>query len=485
MARNFRSLTILILALWRDLSQKQVGAGAGIQQKRVSRILARPEMADDPYELLLAAVARQPAEAEVVTACLEALEALERTGDFSAEELAEIERAAVSIERLIREGLTEALRRVRSVSADDYPDSSSLVPARWQAGELLESLKDLSVETRPDVVRVAEEFQTWALCEAASEQSVREASRDVESAASWAHLAREIAERVRGPESWRKRVQGYATAHEANALRVAGELKAAETTLLAGKLLWDSGSDPESVLDPGRLLEIEASLCRGQRRFGEALALLDREIEFGRTPEQAQVQKAFTLEVMGQYEPAIEILFKAAPRVDQHDKPRLKNVLYFNLAVLLCHMDRHVEAAELVPRVRALAAEGRDEIDLIRLIWLEGRVAAGQGRSAEARRLLAQARQEFAARGMAYDVALALLEETVPLLEEDRTAEVKALAEELAEVFKDKGVHREALVAMRLFYNAAEREEATTELARRVLRFLFRARYDQDLHFEL
>jgi hypothetical protein len=58
------------------------------------------------------------------------------------------------------------------------------------------------------------------------------------------------------------------------------------------------------------------------------------------------------------------------------------------------------------------------------------------------------------------------------------------LASELTQVFEDKGVHREALAALRLFYEAAEREEATAEMARRVLRFFFRARHDQGLRFE-
>jgi hypothetical protein len=85
---------------------------------------------------------------------------------------------------------------------------------------------------------------------------------------------------------------------------------------------------------------------------------------------------------------------------------------------------------------------------------------------------------------MSFDVALALLEEAVLLLEERRAAEVKVLARELEKVFESKGVHREALAALRLFQEAAEREEATAELARRVLHYLFRARHDQGLRFE-
>ena len=84
---------------------------------------------------------------------------------------------------------------------------------------------------------------------------------------------------------------------------------------------------------------------------------------------------------------------------------------------------------------------------------------------------------------MSYDVALALLEEAVLLLEDGRAAAVKVLAKELSKIFESKGVHREALGALKLFQEAAEQEAATAELARRVLGYLFRARYDQGLRF--
>jgi hypothetical protein len=84
---------------------------------------------------------------------------------------------------------------------------------------------------------------------------------------------------------------------------------------------------------------------------------------------------------------------------------------------------------------------------------------------------------------MGYDVALALLEEAILLLEEGRSHEVRELARGLAEVFRSNGVHREALAALRLFQEAAELETATADLVRRVLRFLYQARHDQGLRF--
>jgi len=158
-------------------------------------------------------------------------------------------------------------------------------------------------------------------------------------------------------------------------------------------------------------------------------------------------------------------------------------MLRFNLAVILCQLGRYSETVKPIQQVRDLATERGDETELIRVTWLEGRIAAGLGRPEEGRRLLGQARREFTERKMGYDAALALLEEALLLLDEGRPSEVRTLIPNLVEVFKSKGVHREALAALKLFQEAAERDEATTELARRVLEYLFRARYDQGLRF--
>ncbi|MBW8764739.1 MAG: hypothetical protein JF630_00415, partial [Geodermatophilales bacterium] len=367
---------------------------------------------------------------------------------------------------------------------DVYPRPADLETARWLAGEAWATLSRFPEDRRLALVQGVSMFQTWALVERVCEESVVQASRQVERAVSLARLAQEIAGLVQGPEGWRKCVQAFAAAHFANVLRVAGELKGAEAAFARARQLWLSGSDPDQVLDPGRLLDLEASLRRDQRRFEEALALLEEALRVGRCPERYLIKKGFTLEVLGDYERAVEALLQAEPLLKREAEPRLWYKQRFNLAVNHCHLGHHSEAAMLVQQVRDLAADLGDEVFLIRVIWLDGRIAAGLGRPEEARRLLAQARREFAARGMGYDVALALLEEAALLLEEGRAAEVRALTPGLAQVFESRGVHREALAALRLFQEAAQRGEATAELARRVLAYLFRARHDQGLRFE-
>lgn len=484
MALGFRSLIISILALWRDLSWKQIGAAAGLTSDRLSKILRRQDMADKEFDRLLPHVARRPAEVLVVTRCLEELGALEREQDLTDEEQEEVERGLLEASRLLRAELVAGVRRSRRApSLDAYPTPSEVEPARWQAETAWRALQGIEEEHWPVVVKAVRELQSWALVERVCEESVVQASRDLKSAASLARLAEEIAALVRGPEGWRRRVQGYAAAHGPNIERVRGQLKTARAGMDRAFQLWDAGADPDGVLDPGRLLNLEGALCRSERRFARSIAVLDEARLLSPHPELSLVQKGFTLEVMGEYERAIETLRQAQPLVEQRGDTRLLYMWAFNLAVNCCHRERFAEAAELARAVYELAMARGDQNELSRVTWLEGRIAAGLGFSAKALTLLDHTAQEFAARGMWYDVALAQFEIARLLLEEGRSAEVQELALSLREIFEAQGVHREALAALRLFCGAVTRGEATTELARRVLHFLFRARYDQSLQF--
>jgi tetratricopeptide (TPR) repeat protein len=488
MARKltFRQLVVLILALWNDLSQKEIAGRVRMTPKRLSALLTRErkkEIDDDVYELLLSVVARRRAGVSLVRACLDALDALDRESGLAEDEQVAIEEEVLEGSRLMRRYLTSAALRSRTPRpADGYPHAIDLPVCRHWAEEQLAKLKKVPRRSRLAVVRLGREYQHWSLVERCCEESVREASRSLKSAASWARLALAISRLITGPEDWRRRVQGYALAHWGNLLRVRGALKAADACLEEAKQLWESGSDPIEVLDPGRLLDLEGALRRAQRRFDEALDCFDRAIPVSRFPERALLNKGFTYEVMGDYESAIRTFREAEPYVERRGDSRLRNILRLNLASALVHASHYGEAAELVEEVRRCPA-GLGKIDLARIPWLEGRLQVGLGHTQEARRLLVQARQRFEAERMHYDVALALLEEAGLLLTDGRTAEVKALAPALAKLFESKGVHREALAALQTFQEAVEQEAATAELARRILQFLFRARHDQGLRF--
>jgi transcriptional regulator with XRE-family HTH domain len=192
------------------------------------------------------------ADAEEILCLAETLQRSPRRQGRTAEDL-----FADLAERL-RSHTRATYRRLLTLPLPDRPPRAE---DRQRAAELFKRLEDLSPEARLAVVRVAEEYQSWALCELVCHTSQREASRDVEGAAAWARLGQEIAERVRGPEGWRKRVQGFAAAHVANALGAAGKLQAAADLFTEAWRLWHAGSDPDALLDPERLLDLEASLC--------------------------------------------------------------------------------------------------------------------------------------------------------------------------------------------------------------------------------
>jgi hypothetical protein len=377
----------------------------------------------------------------------------------------------------LRDHLSGAVRRLWALPR---PVPLPIAGDRQKAQEQWELLKLVPSEMRPVVVRADEELQNWALCEAVCQESTRQASRTLKDAADLAGLAEEIAGLVRGPEGFCRRLLGYAAAHPPNVQRVAGELKPARAALEKAKVLWHSGSDPFGLLDPGRLLDLEASLCRDERNFAEAVTLLDQALTVSHSPGHVLVNKGFTLEVMR----SVEALLQAIPLIDRQAEPRLWNIAHLNLANDYVHLARYGDAVELMDAVRPRVIESGDQIDLIRIVWLEGRLAAGLGQPLEARLHLARARREFTARAMWYDVSLALLEEAIAFLDEGRTAEVKELAADLQVVFDANGAHREALASLRLFAEAAKSEAATAEYGRKLLRHLFRARHDEGLKLE-
>jgi transcriptional regulator with XRE-family HTH domain len=132
-----------------------------------------------------------------------------------------------------------SLRRIAAL----HPNPGLPAMERQRAEELWSRLVVSSPEGRLAIVRLGEEFRTWALCERLCAEAEKEAPE-------LARLAREVAERVPGPDRWRTRLRGYATAHLALALRAGGDLDAADTVLAEAERLWQEGADPAGLLDP-------------------------------------------------------------------------------------------------------------------------------------------------------------------------------------------------------------------------------------------
>jgi tetratricopeptide (TPR) repeat protein len=365
------------------------------------------------------------------------------------------------------------------------PASKNLSQAEAEA--LWAEIEPLSDDDRRMLVEDLEEYRSWSLCVRVAAESREKAANQPREALELAELALLIAELAPGEEPWRWRLQGYAWVHVANGRRACQDLPGAKEALARALQLWEAGAaaDP-GLLNAAVLPWIEAAVRRAERRFPEALKRIEEALalEQGELRGKILLSKSSIFQVLADPEGSAAALAEAAPLVDAEREPRLVFGLQFNLVVDLCHLERYEEAERRLPAVRALAVRLGEELDLARVVWLEGKASAGLGRTAEAQAAFEQARRVFRRRELAYDYALVSLELALLFLEQGRSAEVKTLAGEMLWIFRAQGVEREALAALRLFCDAARGESATAELARRVLRFLYRAQYDPELPFE-
>lgn len=99
---------------------------------------------------------------------------------------------------------------------------------RERAGMLWAELQSCDAEERLGLVERADKYRSWGLAERLCAESRRAAARSAGEALALARLAGTVAERlpVEGlGEPFRARVEGYALAHVANAVRVGGDLR--------------------------------------------------------------------------------------------------------------------------------------------------------------------------------------------------------------------------------------------------------------------
>ena len=377
---------------------------------------------------------------------------------------------------------------------------NDLADSRTQARDLWAELEPYQFHDRYHLVRSHRRFVTWGLCERCCQESARLTTIDPDRAVEAAELAVLLSDLLKEDEPAKARrlyqLRSYAWTHDGNARRVLGDLRGADESFAIADAWWEAGADARDLLSyESTLLDFEASLRIAQRRFPEALGLLDRLYALhssGDSPEhrdthlagRALVKKALALQEMEEPELALGLLQAAEPLVDRQRDPRLLLCLRHNLLRNLASLESYSAAEAMLPEVAALCRQIGNPLDLIRLRWLEARIDAGLGRAEEAVQVFEMLRQEFAERAMAYDAALVTLELTALHAKAGRTGEVRRLSMEVAGIFRVQNVPREALAALLFFQKAAERERATATLTREIAAFLGKLRKEPGLRFD-
>ncbi|HBL27672.1 MAG TPA: hypothetical protein DD490_12615, partial [Acidobacteria bacterium] len=359
--------------------------------------------------------------------------------------------------------------------------------ARQDAQALCVAFLAQAPERRNPGTLTADAALLWAVAEELAERSAKAAAHSYKEALKIARLACKTARRVPDAEAWRLRLLGFCLAFLANAWRVAGKNRKAQRLFRRALDLWNRGEagDPDRILPEWRMFDLEASVRRDGCEFAAALALLDRAKDAA--PETAWghifLKRACTFDAMFEPERALAVLHEAEPRIGA-DKELLGLAASLECSNL-CRLGHYPAAEKALKAATRLASELGNLLDLVRLRGLRGRVEAGLGRTKAALESFETARRHFDEEKMAYDYAVASLEEAELRLRLGHFDRVQRMVTfDMKWVFDAEGIHEGAHAALVLFRQAVEGGEATAELARRVHHYLDRAAYNPALRFD-
>jgi tetratricopeptide (TPR) repeat protein len=382
----------------------------------------------------------------------------------------------------------EALQRVECAVA---AREGAVIKERAGAPALFVEMMKLSLDQQRLLIRNSPRFQTWGLLELLLERAFEGAVQNPSEAEELSLLALDLSERL-NPGYYgagvNQDMQARAWAYLANARRLKSDFRGAADAFSRAEVCLKKGSsDP---IEHALHLDLKASLLRAQRRFREALQLLEQAVGlFCRhgQPHRAGrslVKMSTVYHYAGDIPGAIPLLFKALCFIDPEVEPRLLLCARHNLSDYLASSGRFLEARKVYRETLSLYREFPDAGTQSRRKWVKGKIAFGLGQLGQSESLFLAAREGFITDGASYDVALVSLELASVYARQGRTADLKRIAEEMLPIFSSLEIQREALAALAFLRQALDAERASVEVVSKVAEFFRRAQFDPALRFE-
>ena len=236
-------------------------------------------------------------------------------------------------------------------------------------------------------------------------------------------------------------IRARAWAVKGNALRLSADLRGATRCLNAAlKLLEHGTGDP---LEEARVCELFAVVRSNQRRIEQAVRLQERAMRLYRRAGhgdrlgKAMVDLASYNALAGDRQVAIELVTKALELIDAERDPHTALAGRHNLAVFLQEAGRRREALTVLTSARPLCEKLGDRSHVLRLRWLEGKLASEVGET----KLAQDAYEEVYDGFVEYspiDAALVSLDLALLYLENGRGAEVPAIMIAVETVFRSR-----------------------------------------------
>ncbi|MDY7095125.1 MAG: hypothetical protein SX243_19285 [Acidobacteriota bacterium] len=353
----------------------------------------------------------------------------------------------------------EVLARVRqrlSARAPQFVREKTVAPER-----LAELLAHPPIH-REMLVRNSERFVFLALARALVTASARRAPSDLPEAEAIGQLAVRVAERLDVGLYGRGMVAdtlALAWAQIADCRWRGKDYTGSEAALVRSQKEAEVGSGECQV--GARLLAVEASLRRQQMLYEESERLFQQAVRLYRSSGdeqrlgQALVQQAELIRDVGKPRQA-RWLIRQGLRQLQSPEDRQEN-LEARLLLVECEAElgNHGRAARMLDELREPASSFSNERLALRWRWLEGRVAAGLGRTVEAEAALSAARQGFEALGEPGESALVALDLAGLYHRCGRQTEMTEVISKVLPYFAMHASHRELSAASRRLLEAS------------------------------
>lgn len=353
----------------------------------------------------------------------------------------------------------EVLARVRqrlTVRAPQFAREKTTAPER-----LAELLAQPPMH-REMLVRNSERFVFLALARALVTASARRAPADLAEAESIGRLAVQVAERLDVELYGRGMVAdtlALAWAQVADCRRRAKDYTGAEAALAQSQKEVEAGSGECQVA--ARLLAVEASLRRQQMLYEESEWLFQQAVRLYRSSGddqrlgQALVQQAELIRDVGKPRQARWLIRQGLRQLQGPDHEQESLEARLLLVECEAELGNHGRAARMLDELREPAASFASEQLALRWRWLEGRVAAGLGRTAEAETALTTAQQGFEALGEPGESALVALDLAALYHRCGRQAEMTEVISKVLPYFAMHASHRELSAASRRLLEAS------------------------------
>ena len=362
---------------------------------------------------------------------------------------------------------------------------------RQRLPELIARLHARPYGEQQVLLRSDREFRSWLFCEWLIEESQQllyvDPGRAGELADSAVALARDLEPGLYG-NALVNDLKARSWSCRGEAFRVLSDLRRAEEAFAtAGRFIAQGTGD---ALEEARVLELKAALRRDQHRPTEAFRLLDDVIAVYRQYRdfhlvgRAFVQKGRVHGSVNKLQPAIRWLRKGLGLIDPARERRFGLAARHSLMLYLHETGRHREARFLLKASRPEFLGHGGKLLNLGLRWLEGKILHALGLLTEAETALAEARQGFIDLGIGFSAAAVSLDLAGLYAGQGRSAEMRRLSEEMFPIFHSRDLHQEAIAALITFQRAAAMERVSTELLSEIRSYLERARKDPELRFE-